>query len=118
MKVIGHETVSQKINIRQNMAAHFSHKKQVIFFVGENGLFVIALIVNVINSVGFKWHILDFYLMKKMTAHLVLQGEFSVRFGNDDALLALHLQDARRVRLSAIFNGKSDLPCISKMQGK
>ena len=66
------------------MASHFLQKKQVVFFFEENGLFVIALIVNVINAVGFIRHNFDYYLGRKFVQNspciLKMQGEFWTNF--------------------------------------
>ncbi len=71
MKVIWHQAVANKLNIRQEMFPHFFQKKVVIPVLKENGLPIVALIIDMINLICRECHNvpMDFDSFKKHLLH-------------------------------------------------
>ena len=72
VKMVRHQTVAQKISIRQNVSPHLFQEKKVIILSEKDWLTVITLIIDMIDKSGFKIHRFKF--------GLVAIGEFKFYF--------------------------------------
>ena len=56
VEVVGHETVTEQIDMGQQVGAHFAEKKVIVASLEEDGLAVVALVVDVVDGFGRKVH--------------------------------------------------------------
>ncbi|MFO7978476.1 MAG: hypothetical protein R6U64_07425, partial [Bacteroidales bacterium] len=61
MKMVWHKTPGKDIGKWFNVIIHFSQEIQIVFFIKENLLLVIALVKDMVNMIWLEMHDLEFW---------------------------------------------------------
>jgi hypothetical protein len=79
VKVVGHQAIAQYIAIREQVVTHLFQEKQVVLILEKYLLAIVALVINVKNSIFAEVHVMYYFCSEAVTwSHrLTIQFKFS-----------------------------------------